>query len=147
MPFMKFSLYLSPIAVLGKDPASPRPEAQSLMFEVYSFLLHSAGFMPLYSSWYGPLILSGKVGAYESFVLFSPLLERNVSCNEDGHTWQRLMLSFLWDISPVLNIGLNIWQNLSLWIIVLQMYSILYSTSWQTHSLIVHLVKNPHTCW
>lgn len=39
-------------AVLGKDPASPRPDAQRLMFDVFSFLLHSVGFMPLYTSWY-----------------------------------------------------------------------------------------------
>lgn len=39
-------------AVLGKVSANPRPDAQRLMFDVYSFLLHSAGFMPLYSSWF-----------------------------------------------------------------------------------------------
>lgn len=34
---------------------------------------------------------------------------------------------------PCVNIGLNICQNLSSWVIALQMYSILCSTSWQTH--------------
>lgn len=35
-----------------KDSASPRPDAQKFMSDIYSFLLQSVGFMSLYSSWY-----------------------------------------------------------------------------------------------
>lgn len=128
-------------AVLGKDSASPRPDAQRLMFDVYSFLIHSVGFMPLYSSWYS---------------LFDPFWESRCICVfcvvffffGEGHALQwgwgfviETHRELYMRHQPCANTGLNICQNLSLWIIVLQIHGILYSTSWQTQSLIVHLVK------
>lgn len=132
-------------AVLGKDPASPRPDAQRLMFDVFSFLLHSVGFMPLYTSWYFDPFWEGMCICV--FCVVFPSFGEGCALQWGWGYMTETHAEFFMRHQPCANIGLNICQNLSLWITVLQMYSILYSTSWQTHSLIVHLVKNPHISW
>lgn len=84
------------------------------------------------------------------FALFSPFfkaLKRGVPCSEmavcDRETHPELSMSH--QLSA--NTGLNICQKLCLWVTVLQTYRILYSTSWQTHLLVLHLVKDPHMFW
>lgn len=146
----------SPVFSVGKRPKhvlGQMVEVWCLMFIPFCYVQQVLRSYILHNIWaflsmMVPSIPSGEEGAYVySVLLLSPLLETGVCAVRmgirDGETHPELSVRH----QPSENTGLNICWKLSCWVTALQMYRILYSTSWPASSLVLHLVKNSHMCW
>lgn len=145
----------SQCSVLGKDPSMCW--VRCLKFDAWCLFL-SAVFSRFYaiiffiiskhlSLWWSLLSFLGR-RVHMCVLLCFPLLWRKVCLTvrvggRGGETHPELSMRH----QLRANTRLNICQTLNLRVIVVQMCRILYSISWQSHSLVLLLVKNPHVLW